>query len=652
MCQLTKPQLVNLVIYTRLNTQCTSSSFIIRQLFRRSRRLIDEILSLYRRFSCVGRTVRNRRRFRFTFDRNRACTCSCCEDFRSFCHTVKANGDKVCFGRVSNSGRACSIGSSRLTGTSFTKTKDNCCQDADERKKDETQCRQKITFPHCTLLSQNATMEDVFHSIDQKRLKTHKNFFVFFHRGISYTVFPSSLDVIATGINDFDSIEDVKTRIILNFIDGIPLTNAMSDVERCCLNQMYSQGLTSITNSTYSGQVLCSDLLNGKAVMSHVLANIPKIVEGVHKNCKILTHFRSQVFPGVRLRFQETFTQSNKLCKKGTVNLFNNGKIVLIGIKSTEAANYIWIELCALMKRYWRTLGQEPKCAWDAESKQISYMDKEADLIHYNKKRKKEDPFCPPRVYMTVSPSSQFMCLDDYVTRQRIVSNIQDLLAHFYLDENQEAVEKIVNTVIDVRKRIGKNGQQKSQICFSDYRFAKTEDRAIVGFSVLKVLNELKIPRPLAAITSVCHLDSAKCILRIGDLLSINISHDIDDIGPEAHVETLCGLLSAPFVSSRLTIQLIQKAQLRWKLYGCRPHYIAGAALRSILDQMGKMFENVACLSAIAELLGCTKYRLKKIMLSIPSFYLRRESKTLPNIVFKQSSNIIDLFPHSPIKVL
>ncbi len=152
----------------------------------------------------------------------------------------------------------------------------------------------------------------------------------------SFTVFPESCNVIATGISHPDKMWPT----LVLFGEEVGLRKGWLERAR-------------ITNSTYTGGIECSE----KHVSAcRALARYQKD-EGAEYKKDTSISFRSQFFPGARIRCQDI----------GTVNLFNNGKYVLIGVSNDSQARRLFVRLCAIMQRYWTTQGQETSCAWSAE---------------------------------------------------------------------------------------------------------------------------------------------------------------------------------------------------------------------------------------------------------------------------------------------
>ena len=123
--------------------------------------------------------------------------------------------------------------------------------------------------------------------------KRKKNFYVFGENSLSFTVFPLSGHVIATGISNFK--QGRKALYAFAKIFGIPpFDNVLKTAK--------------VVNSTYDGKITCQ-AKNRSACAA--LARYNKN-EGQYKN-DLNISFRSQFFPGARIKWKN----------KGTINLFN-----------------------------------------------------------------------------------------------------------------------------------------------------------------------------------------------------------------------------------------------------------------------------------------------------------------------------------------
>ncbi len=164
-----------------------------------------------------------------------------------------------------------------------------------------------------------------------------RNFYVFETSGFSFIVFPVSGSVIGTGLSDRGQIREALA--------------AFAEATGMPENEVGVDGR--VINSTYSGRVECA-CPNMSACQA--LSEFKKSATDapVHKN--VTVSFRSQFFPGVRLRWSDL----------GTVCLFNNGKYILVGVKREEDACSLRDRLAAIMSKYWTTSKRETSCAWAA----------------------------------------------------------------------------------------------------------------------------------------------------------------------------------------------------------------------------------------------------------------------------------------------
>ena len=178
--------------------------------------------------------------------------------------------------------------------------------------------------------------------------------------GFTFTVFPASGCVVATGIPDHSRVEAA--------LSVFRASAGLTEDELLLPHQ--------VVNSTYSGRVECDGEREGRRVSAgQALASVfggggsgggygergPGAVGEYDPHRRWYVSFRTQFFPGICLRRRET-------CGGGTVNLFNNGRYVLVGVRSQGQAEELAGELCALMKRCWTTLGRVTSCAWPAAS--------------------------------------------------------------------------------------------------------------------------------------------------------------------------------------------------------------------------------------------------------------------------------------------
>lgn len=155
---------------------------------------------------------------------------------------------------------------------------------------------------------------------EQQCKRRKLNFFNFKEEGFAFTVFPSSGDVIITGLKEVVKIYNALR--CLSYLIHVPY-------------HMMVQTPWKITNSTYSGTVKTQE---GNTSVCQTLARYKENLCGNGEDVNV--SFRSQFFPGARVRFS----------KLGTVNLFNNGKYVFVGVKTPEDAEALRDKLCVIMQ--------------------------------------------------------------------------------------------------------------------------------------------------------------------------------------------------------------------------------------------------------------------------------------------------------------
>ncbi len=167
--------------------------------------------------------------------------------------------------------------------------------------------------------------------------------------GLSFTVFPSSGRVTATGIGGEADVEACLDKF-------------------CPASQRVGGGCGwRVVNRTYSGSVLCAsgrptgvcqalELYRRRLLQQEADNPLPELLRGGRSLAEI--NFRSQFFPSARLRWKG----------EGTLNLFNNGRFVIVGATEPLRAELLALRLDAIMRLYWRTLRPGTRCAWAAAS--------------------------------------------------------------------------------------------------------------------------------------------------------------------------------------------------------------------------------------------------------------------------------------------
>lgn len=153
--------------------------------------------------------------------------------------------------------------------------------------------------------------------------------------GISFTVFPKGGSVIATGIGGEEEVRPC----LETFAASAGLSSNSTRWER------------RVVNSTYVGEVQCSA---GDFSTYRVLYGQRERIESERE---ISVSFRTQFFPGILIKFRG---------QAGSVNLFNNGRYVIVGTSDREQTLSLHQRLCVLMRDYSTTLSPETRCAWTA----------------------------------------------------------------------------------------------------------------------------------------------------------------------------------------------------------------------------------------------------------------------------------------------
>lgn len=180
------------------------------------------------------------------------------------------------------------------------------------------------------------------------------NFYVVSVLGRSCTVFPASGNVVVTGLR---SEWDVKP-LLVEFarVAGLRPRSVLGETG-------FTPAGRGRINSTYSGRVeACADGAGAPVSVCRLLARFSRDNDD---DKEVSVSFRSQFFPSVRVRWTD----------RGTANVFNNGKYVLVGVKTDSDAEWIHRRLSAIIGTYWTTINGATRCAWNADSCSISYAD-------------------------------------------------------------------------------------------------------------------------------------------------------------------------------------------------------------------------------------------------------------------------------------
>lgn len=173
---------------------------------------------------------------------------------------------------------------------------------------------------------------------------TSGNFFTFRLEGgkLSFTVFPASGNGIVTGI----ARPRNRWRALVAFGAELGLLKGWLEWAK-------------IVNSTYAGGVEWRNVPGQeeeeaadkggqrrrvsacRALVEFHKANVSGPASEEYKK-DVSVSFRSQFFPGARIRWRGI----------GTVNLFNNGNYVIVGVKNATEARRLYARVCAIIKDY------------------------------------------------------------------------------------------------------------------------------------------------------------------------------------------------------------------------------------------------------------------------------------------------------------
>jgi TATA-box binding protein (TBP) (component of TFIID and TFIIIB) len=162
-------------------------------------------------------------------------------------------------------------------------------------------------------------------------------------RGTTFTVFPSSGSVIATGLRHLGEAAPA-VRWLAGELECDGGEDAGGDDE-----SLLRRWEGRVVNSTHVGRVEC----RGPAVSACRVA-----AAGADKSGAKIS-LRSQFFPGVLIKWSGC---------EGAVNLFNNGKFIIVGARGDGQVREIHRRLCALMRECWTTFTPPTSCAWTAAS--------------------------------------------------------------------------------------------------------------------------------------------------------------------------------------------------------------------------------------------------------------------------------------------
>ena len=160
---------------------------------------------------------------------------------------------------------------------------------------------------------------------------------------LSFTVFPTTGSVIASGLKGREEIPLVLAEFALE-VSGLRGEGEATAAARRWRRR--------VVNSTYAGAVHCR--CRGVSTC-RVVSRARDSSESIKPAVRI--SLRSQFFPGSLLRWSD---------HPGTVNVFNNGKYVIVGAASRRQVAEVHRRLCALISAWWTTFTPPMSCAWSA----------------------------------------------------------------------------------------------------------------------------------------------------------------------------------------------------------------------------------------------------------------------------------------------
>ena len=150
----------------------------------------------------------------------------------------------------------------------------------------------------------------------------------------AYTVFPRSGLVIATGIPHLEAVAR-SARVFRREYNSAGETTVTEDEEEEEEEEAedgFFSARPRVVNTTFSGRVRSAGNVLLRLHQLRARGRLPEDVQ---------VSFRSQCFPGARLRWRSP---------RGTVNLFRNGRYVMIGVVSPEAARLLHGRLSTLAR--------------------------------------------------------------------------------------------------------------------------------------------------------------------------------------------------------------------------------------------------------------------------------------------------------------
>ena len=159
-----------------------------------------------------------------------------------------------------------------------------------------------------------------------------------------YTVFPRAGSVVVTGCRELyddhhlhgDNERPLPLRL---FAEKLDLDPAL----------LYG---VRVVNSTWSGRIPEADRLGP---IMRILRRCWDVVELADPLVTI--SFRTQFFPSARVQFG---------LMRGVINVFNNGNLVIVGVKGRRDMTRLLARFAALIDEYSTSPDGAPRCAWSA----------------------------------------------------------------------------------------------------------------------------------------------------------------------------------------------------------------------------------------------------------------------------------------------
>jgi len=183
------------------------------------------------------------------------------------------------------------------------------------------------------------------------------------------------------------------------------------------------------------------------------------------------------------------------------------------------------------------------------------------------------------------------------------------ILSKFHLD-----TDEVGRKVWEKYERIYENRKRRNEIHASENR-----EKVALVYAICTVLNKERIPRPIGHIADLCGLSRhhLRRVLKIRETLNLGkeVLEDYSDGRAEDYVNAVCAHLGIPFSVGQQAERMLERREIKWALFGHRPHLLAAAVIDSVLKARGGK-------SRIADLcreLNCGENSVKRIMRKIPS---------------------------------